>query len=1001
MTNKEWARGVERAWKAVAAKATAYADGVIADPVPHELRYAKEVSDAVIEHAQDLKTFLESWMEDAQINRGLWARVPDKIKRDRNTITDIQRVLKALDDGADILSDVKGYAETLYDRVNPESGWRYEPGYFEDEKQWAFLVRGFAHRLKETVTKASALVTKAVKYASDVNTRYIEHVPNEVDVNGVKVVFLDMDTKSKPTEKTQRSPRNRSATVKAMDTARALLERKGLGFLWYGTMRVLPETASEADLSRYTGLKTTATHAWANYNYRNDTVTVFQSVGKTSVASAANTLAHELGHRFWFKFLTETDRARFADEFGDVEAVSEYGSSNPEEDFAEVFAAYVDGRDLTRDQLERLKSYFRGHQKRTAAALDEEYPHREWAEKLLRGWKVQFDGTEEAVLDAMTSGTKPSRVIGAELTGLMHYLDLWQRDAITNRGFQRVKKSKDKPADNKHEEMALYYLGKAEAQGHEFRAQLSGRGNVAVNRQLALINHFVELAAKEFAAVEYQWDDAVPPEQLDIHGTKLVFVQWEADQRTGVIQEVEKAYALLRRKGLDWLWGGVIEVIRAGNLGVQSRAGAWYIPETDTFGLAAFKGGMARSLAHEYGHRLWFKYLDSSERAEFADTFGDVPAVTSYGATNPEEDFAEVFAAFIDGSDLTRDQLERFRKFVSKHQRRASTADLDNALDEIAAPLRMWIHRPSEGKAELADVYASLSHAEKVALAADVARVSDPVFIGYRRSKDGRDRLRGLDSVSTDAPKYMDKFHSYRITADQVLVHWRQDTPLGKGGFAHEHEVILKPGVDIGPFKVRALQAGSFDGFDLFDDVEDVPETAAQAARREFVENIGYGDIIQVGSRKFRVIKTEGVVKYATLHGTKGRNLYQVIVDGDDPFTVNVFEMVDTQTPSKTVFVSGTPRKVGHVAAASLRFERHRGNQDDAAWVDAILPRTARTLDSARQARILTRMKTPKTGSVRVAKATAEKMAARAKKVAAGTEATVPFSAVLARLGMK
>ena len=72
-------------------------------------------------------------------------------------------------------------------------------------------------------------------------------------------------------------------------------------------------------------------------------------------------MAHELGHRYWFKNLNESQRQRFRDWFldGSVPSVSKYGQINAEEAFAEVVAHAVMGKDITRDQLESLKAILR------------------------------------------------------------------------------------------------------------------------------------------------------------------------------------------------------------------------------------------------------------------------------------------------------------------------------------------------------------------------------------------------------------------------------------------------------------------------------------------------------------------------------------------------------------------------------------------------------------------------------------------------------------------
>lgn len=184
---------------------------------------------------------------------------------------------------------------------------------------------------------------------------------------------------------------------------------------------------------------------------------------------------------------------------------------------------------------------------------------------------------------------------------------------------------------------------------------------------------FVQTAVKEFGKIEYQWDDGAAPQELDLYGMKLVFDDsYDPTRREFMVRYADEAYQILKQKKLDWLWYGILHVGAGESKGVRKGVGAWYEPGKDRFGIEQSRNA-ARNLAHEIGHRFWFKYMTETERAEFASKFGDVPAVTSYGKTDPEEDFAEVFAEYVDGQDLTQPQIERFRKFLDSHKKRHSS----------------------------------------------------------------------------------------------------------------------------------------------------------------------------------------------------------------------------------------------------------------------------------------------------------------------------------------
>jgi len=155
-----------------------------------------------------------------------------------------------------------------------------------------------------------------------------------------------------------RHPRERASMSGYMKKAQALLNKSRLGHLWYGIVYVKPKSSRPNPYGDEFG------GVGGTYSRRGDYVTV------NSEASSfiPKLMIHELGHRYYYKFMSKTDRGNFDRWFGKVPATSTYGSKATVEDFAEVFMDYVIGKkNLDRDQIDRFKVVL-GKKKRTEAA---------------------------------------------------------------------------------------------------------------------------------------------------------------------------------------------------------------------------------------------------------------------------------------------------------------------------------------------------------------------------------------------------------------------------------------------------------------------------------------------------------------------------------------------------------------------------------------------------------------------------------------------------------
>jgi hypothetical protein len=136
------------------------------------------------------------------------------------------------------------------------------------------------------------------------------------------------------------------AYIKYLDAAQSHLKSKGFEKTWYGTFFIKCEACGgDNPYGKDFGVG-------GNYPIGPDVVNIFQRPDRDVV----HLVVHELGHRWWFKFMDRPARLRFADwiENG-LGAVSDYGSKAADEAFAEAFKHYVLDLKMTPQQAQTFK----------------------------------------------------------------------------------------------------------------------------------------------------------------------------------------------------------------------------------------------------------------------------------------------------------------------------------------------------------------------------------------------------------------------------------------------------------------------------------------------------------------------------------------------------------------------------------------------------------------------------------------------------------------------
>lgn len=316
----------------------------------------------LIAHLKRLKDYdLERFWSYLVLNKGLLPRgeeadtiiqrlrlkVRDEMKSARDLLDDdlgkIQYSLDAMTPGTRVYDMDGGTTLSFYQRRDPADPFRA-------------AVLGYEELVKETLGKVEDVLSgKVLRAISAFLAKYAEgldfesqEILLEYNIGRMKLVYEGKPAPNYTVDNPEPAdPTELSDYIPYFQEAKALLDRKGFRDLWYGaTLIGCPTCGGENPLGKHFGVG-------AHYVIQKDRVVVFMKPRRFMV----ELLIHELGHRYYFKFMDQGDRARFASYFKEVSAVSDYGSSNPEEDFAEVFSHFVLGRDMTRDQLERFKAF--------------------------------------------------------------------------------------------------------------------------------------------------------------------------------------------------------------------------------------------------------------------------------------------------------------------------------------------------------------------------------------------------------------------------------------------------------------------------------------------------------------------------------------------------------------------------------------------------------------------------------------------------------------------
>jgi hypothetical protein len=368
LIDKKWIEGIRKSWKAWTKQADKF-PGFVKSAPSMDYTYVQQVAAATKAYLDQGTAYIKRLRDDLLINKGFWTRPMEDGKG--WAVKQKGKVIDLLDKAQDAISD--GTSKVQYWAQNLDSGWAMAmpKEYYDTQEKFDRYIRTISGIATEAATNADAVVsrqllrhlTSIVTDQKDQPIDFPSYEPSIVKLGSATLVFND--SSENPARKSQqahdpdmaRHPMDRSVYIQLCKEAEALLKRRGLGYLWYGKIEF--EAQGKAAPNQHGASLGRAAEYWR----QGDKVVVYADPAPW----LPRKIVHELGHRYWYKFMDNTDRERFSDWFGKVSASTSYGSLATEEDFAEVFVDYVMGTDLTRDQIDRLKEFL-GRKRRSESA---------------------------------------------------------------------------------------------------------------------------------------------------------------------------------------------------------------------------------------------------------------------------------------------------------------------------------------------------------------------------------------------------------------------------------------------------------------------------------------------------------------------------------------------------------------------------------------------------------------------------------------------------------
>jgi hypothetical protein len=267
-------------------------------------------------------------------------------------------------------------------------------GTTKDMDEWQSTVEHLSQDIKGIDIDVQAALRKYGADTKDSSTKekhIADAIPLDYDLGGVKVltnpgslhVLGMMTDPGEDLGATRVSNRTMINVKDGLEIGYRALKQRGFGKVWYGNIFVMPPSVASIGTTAKTGQS-----FQSGGHYRFSDIVVLNPRSQWRADTIAGVVVHELGHRYWYKFMKAGARARFSAWFDPrskedqerdgaqadfVPAPTAYGAESAVEEFAEVFAAYVlgkyEGITLTGPQKARFEALALGRAAQSESRL--------------------------------------------------------------------------------------------------------------------------------------------------------------------------------------------------------------------------------------------------------------------------------------------------------------------------------------------------------------------------------------------------------------------------------------------------------------------------------------------------------------------------------------------------------------------------------------------------------------------------------------------------------